>query len=72
MSKYQYTVKGIDYDVEIEEVEGNVAQVKVNGQPFEVVMKQPIKAAPKAHAKPQVVQAAAPQPAAPVVQVQKW
>ncbi len=70
MSKYQYTVKGIDYDVEIEEVEGNVAQVKVNGQPFEVVMKQPIKAASKTHAKPHVEHvapqpAAAPAPAAP-------
>ncbi len=71
MSKYQYTVKGVDYDVEIEEVEGNVAKVKVNGQPFEVVMKQPIKAAPKTHAKPQVVQAAAPQPAAPVAAAPK-
>jgi biotin carboxyl carrier protein len=44
-NKYQYTVQGVDYDVEIEEVEGNIAKVSVNGIPFEVEMKQPIKAA---------------------------
>jgi len=49
MNKYQYKVQGVDYDVEIEEVEGNVAKVSVNGIPFEVEMKQPIKAAPKPH-----------------------
>jgi len=47
MNKYQYTVQGVDYDVEIEDVEGNIAKVSVNGIPFEVEMKQPIKAAPK-------------------------
>lgn len=44
MNKYQYKVKGIDYEVEINEVEGNLAKVTVNGIPFEVEMKQPIKA----------------------------
>ena len=29
MNKYQYKVQGVDYDVEIEEVEGNVAKVNV-------------------------------------------
>ena len=43
-NKYQYKVKGVDYDVEIEEVEGNVAHVTVNGIPFEVEMKEPVKA----------------------------
>ena len=61
MNKYQYTVQGVDYDVEIEEVEGNLAKVKVNGIPFEVELKQPINAA-RAITKPKV---AAPQPAAP-------
>lgn len=42
MNKYQYKVKGIDYDVEINGVEGNIAKVTVNGIPFEVEMKQPI------------------------------
>lgn len=45
MSKYQYKVKGVDYEVEIEEVEGNVAKVNVNGIPFEVELQQPINAA---------------------------
>ena len=36
MNKYQYKVQGVDYDVEIEEVEGNVAKVNVNGIRFDV------------------------------------
>ena len=42
MNKYQYKVQGVDYDVEIEEVEGNVAKVNVNGIRFDVELKQPI------------------------------
>ena len=42
MNMYQYKVQGVDYDVEIEEVEGNVAKVNVNGIRFDVEMKQPI------------------------------
>ena len=42
MNKYQYKVQGVDYDVEIEEVEGNVAKVIVNGIRFDVELKQPI------------------------------
>ena len=42
--KYQYTVKGDDYEVEIQDIEGNIANVTVNGIPFEVEMKQPVKA----------------------------
>ena len=42
--KYQYTVKGVDYEVEIQDIEGNIANVTVNGIPFEVEMKQPGKA----------------------------
>ena len=34
MNKYQYKVQGVDYDVEIEEVEGNVAKVVVNRSPL--------------------------------------
>ena len=45
MNKYQYKVKGVDYEVEIAEVEGNIAKVNVNGIPFEVEMQQPINAA---------------------------
>lgn len=59
MNKYQYKVQGIDYDVEIINVEGNVAKVSVNGIEFEVEMKQPINPATAPH-KPVVTP---PQPA---------
>ncbi len=45
MNKYQYKVKGIDYEVEIAEVEGNIAKVNVNGIPFEIELQKPINAA---------------------------
>ena len=75
MNKYQYNVQGVDYDVEIEEVEGNLAKVSVNGIPFEVELKRPINpvhaikkpkvAAPKPAAPAPAPAAAAPKPAAP-------
>ena len=40
MNKYQYKVDGIDYTVEIEDIEGNIAKVIVNGKPIEVEMAQ--------------------------------
>ncbi len=71
--KYQYKVQGVDYEVDIEEVEGNIAKVNVNGIPFEVELQQPINAAkhpsmvkPKVAA-PAVAPAVAPQ-AAPAAQ----
>jgi len=67
MNKYQYKVQGVDYDVEIEEVEGNIAKVSVNGIPFEVELKQPIKAAPKPH-KPVQTPVQKAEEAAPVAQ----
>ena len=79
MNKYQYKVQGVDYEVEIEEVEGNIAKVNVNGIPFEVELQKPINAAkhptmtrpkveaPKPAAPTPAPAAAAPaQPAAPV------
>ena len=68
MSKFQYTVQGVDYDVEIENVEGNVAKVTVNGIPFEVETKQPIKAAPKAKVKVEAPKPATAAPAQPAPQ----
>ncbi len=73
MSKYQYKVQGVDYEVEIEEVEGNIAKVNVNGIPFEVELQQPINAAkhptivrPKVEApKPAATSTPAAKPAAP-------
>ena len=76
MNKYQYKVQGVDYEVEIEEVEGNIAKVNVNGIPFEVEMQQPINAAkhptivkPKVAA-PAAVAANSPKTAAPRQQPQ--
>lgn len=73
MSKYQYKVQGVDYEVEIQEVEGNIAKVNVNGIPFEVELQQPINAAkhptivkPKVEAPKPAAQTAAPAAAAPV------
>ena len=76
MNKYQYIVQGVDYYVEIEEVEGNVAKVNVNGIRFDVELKQPINPtsslkkvrveAPKPVARPAIPTAApAAAPAAP-------
>ena len=63
MNKYQYKVQGVDYDVEIVEVEGNIAKVNVNGVNFEVELKEPIKASQVT--KPVKPVAAAPKPATP-------
>ena len=72
MNKYQYKVQGVDYEVEIEEVEGNIAKVNVNGIPFEVELQKPINAAkhptmtrPKVEAPKPVAAAPAPAAAAP-------
>lgn len=73
MNKYQYKVQGVDYNVEIEEVSGNLAKVNVNGIPFEVELQQPINAAqaitrPKVSvpkSAPAAAPAAAPSVAAP-------
>ncbi|MGN0281173.1 MAG: biotin/lipoyl-containing protein, partial [Prevotella sp.] len=54
MNKFEYKVQGVDYEVEIEEMEGNIAKVSVNGIPFEVELKQPINPA-KAITRPKVV-----------------
>ena len=64
MNKSEYKVQGVDYEVEIEEMEGNIAKVSVNGIPFEVELKQPINPA-KAISRPKVAAPApAPAPAA--------
>ena len=45
MKTYQYKVQGVDYEVEITDVEGKIARVNVNGIPFEIEMQKPINAA---------------------------
>lgn len=64
MKKYQYKVQGVDYEVEIAEVEGRIAKVNVNGIPFEIEMQKPINAAkhPALAAAKKVVGAPAPFP----------
>ena len=42
MNKFEYKVQGVDYEVEIEEMEGNIAKVSVNGIPFAVELKHHI------------------------------
>ena len=73
MDKYQYKVNGVDYEVEIEEIEGTTAKVTVNGKAFEVELKEPVKAttskpakvvAPVATAAPAAAPAPASKPAA--------
>lgn len=70
MSKYEYTVNGVDYNVEIESIENNIAVVTVNGKTFEIEMKEAFKAPrhiekPQASAAPKAAPAPAPK-AAPV------
>ena len=67
MKKYQYKVQGVDYEVEIAEVEGKIARVNVNGIPFEIEMQKPINAAkhPALAATRQRVEPVAEAPAAP-------
>ena len=76
MAKYQYTIQGVDYDVEINEVEGTLAKVNVNGIDFDVELKQPISVGKqvkkvkveKPAAAPVVGSAPAPEPAPAPIQ----
>ena len=63
MAKFEYTVQGNDYEVDIIEIEGTLAKVTVNGIEFDVEMKQPIsmgstiaKKAPSVKPQPAIVQ----------------
>jgi hypothetical protein len=47
MKEYKYKVKGADYKVTINDIEGKIAKVEVNGIPFEVELDRPVKAMPK-------------------------
>lgn len=66
MKEYKLKINGNDYNVAIDEVEGNTAKVEVNGTPYAVEFDQPV-----AKKKPAVVinrptPAAAPAPAVSV------
>lgn len=43
MKEYKYKVKGAEFNVVIQEVDGVTAKVEVNGVPFEVEMDRPMK-----------------------------
>ena len=72
MNTYKYKVNGVDYEVEITDVEGRIAKVNVNGIPFELEMQKPINVAKHPTLAKHRIQAAAPAasvaPAAPVQQ----
>ena len=42
MSNYQYKVNGVEYNVEIQDIENNIAHVSVNGKQFEIEMPESI------------------------------
>lgn len=68
MDRYQYKVKGVNYDVVIEEVGEGIAKVTVNGKPFEVELKQPIKVHQQFHQQSKYIHVEPPKPAAPSIQ----
>ena len=66
MKTYKYKVQGVDYEVEITDVEGKIARVNVNGIPFEIAMQKPINAAKHRELAATKASAAAPVAAQPV------
>ena len=61
MKEYKYKINGNEYNVAVEELEGNKANVTVNGKSYEVELDRPAK---PAVSKPVARTAAAPAPAA--------
>ena len=59
MKEYKLKINGNDYAVTVNEVDGSVAEVEVNGTPFKVEFEKPIKKAAAPVAKP-VAKSAAP------------
>ena len=62
MKEYKYKINGNEYNVAVEELEGNKANVTVNGKTYEVELDKPAK---PAVTKPVARPAAAPAAAAP-------
>jgi len=60
MKEYKYKVQGVDYEVNIEDVQGNIAKVTVNGKEFEVEMNHPMRPTHKSLSKPVVAAPTAP------------
>ncbi len=64
MNTYKYKVNGVDYVVEIADVEGRIAKVNVNGIPFELEMQKPINVAKHPSLAKHRIQSAQPAPSA--------
>jgi len=47
MKEYKIKINGNDYNVTIDEVEGNAAKVEVNGTPYNVEFEKPLSKKPK-------------------------
>jgi biotin carboxyl carrier protein len=52
MKTYNYKIQGVDYEVNIDDVEGNIAKVTVNGKEFEVEMNHPLRPTQKSVKRP--------------------
>ena len=63
MKEYKLKINGNEYNVTVNEVDGSMAEVEVNGTPFKVEFDKPVKKAAAPVAKP-VTKSAAPAPAA--------
>ncbi len=61
MKEYKLKINGNDYAVTVNEVDGSMAEVEVNGTPFKVEFDKPVKKAAAPVAKP-VAKSAAPAP----------
>ena len=64
MKEYKLKINGNEYNVTVNEVDGSMAEVEVNGTPFKVEFDKPVKKAAAPAAKP-VAKAAAPAASAP-------
>ena len=64
MKEYKLKINGNDYTVTVDEVDGSMAEVEVNGTPFKVEFDKPVKKAAAPAAKP-AAKPAAPAASAP-------
>ena len=66
MKNYRYTINGNQYEVEVHEIEGNIARIEVNGTTYSVELHQEVpkfKVVPVASAPRAVKETAKPAPA---------
>lgn len=64
MKNYKFTINGKQYSVDVADIEGKVAQVEVNGTPYEVELEMEMPARPKPVARPAAAPQAQARPAA--------